>query len=81
LSNRKRIKLASYDFALKLQNEQVVSQMRKTGLFRTNAEVIDAALRALTSQLKREFADVPESVELPSEKDSLPVLPTPSNDG
>lgn len=66
---------------LKNQNADVVSQIRKTGLFKTNAEVIDAALRALVAKLKEDFDEIPEGLKLPDETNLLPVLPDLSGDG
>ena len=70
----KTIRISGKRF-LESQNKDVISKLRKTGLFRTDAEVVDAALRALDRQLKSEFADMPETADLPAETPDLPSLP------
>lgn len=47
-------------YQLKQQNEHVVAQLRQTGLFRTNEDVVDQALRVLVAKLQTELNMLPE---------------------
>ncbi len=62
-------------FRLKEQNERVVAGLRKSKMFLTNEEVIDAALRCLVEKLKTDLAEATLTNELPSESNTLTDLP------
>jgi hypothetical protein len=66
------------DHALKRQNDDVVSTIRKMGLFRTNQQVIDAALRLLVFKLKEDYELAPkvDTTAEPEKQESLPSLPS-----
>lgn len=74
---KKRLKILSKKRLLEMRNENAISKFRKTGLFKTNEEVVDAALRSLSTSLLSEFSTLQEGPSLPSEDAVLPVLPGP----
>lgn len=77
---KKGIVLSS--FLMKKRNADVVSKLRKSGLFETNEEVLDAALRVLVEKMKSEFSPAEEAKieENLAEAEGLPTAP-PRPDG